>query len=139
MWRRRGIQFVRSAWSLRGSILEHGAEQLGEFSQRRAAGGLFFLEVFNTGPRMVLHAMRSYSARKQAGKIDLERAAEAVCTMSATDTAVSPAKLLRAGVPPEQLEPLLSFLMFHHIADISADGDRVWLNSDVRRAIESGR
>jgi hypothetical protein len=127
------------AWSLKGSVLEHGAETMGTFTQRRAAGGLMFFEIANAGPRMVLHGVSCHNARRRSGAIDLRRAAEAICTMFASDTAVSPAKLLRPGEPPDQLEPLLSFLMFHQIADVSAAGDRVWLNSDVRRAVGDAR
>jgi hypothetical protein len=132
--------FYLLAWSYRGSsVLEQHAEDLDTFTGRRHAGGLMVLELANIGPRMVMHAITTRAGRRRAGNVDLEHAAEAVCTMSATDSAVSPAKLLRPGEPPEALEPLLTFLMFHQLADISAAGDRVWLNSDVRRAIENAR
>ena len=132
--------FYVLAWSYRGtSVLEQHAEDLDTFTGRRHAGGLMVLELANIGPRMVMHALGTRAARRRAGNVDLERAAEAVCMMSANDSAVSPAKLLRPGEPPDVLEPLLALLMFHHIADISADGMRVWLNSDVRRSLESAR
>jgi hypothetical protein len=132
--------FYLLAWSYRGSsVLEQHAEDLDTFTGRRHAGGLMVLELANIGPRMVMHALGTRAARRRAGNVNLERAAEAVCTMSASDSAVSPAKLLRPGEPPDALEPLLAFLMFHHVADISSDGMRVWLNSDVRRALESAR
>lgn len=117
------------------SVLEQHAEDLDTFTGRRHAGGLMVLELANIGPRMVMHALGTRAARRRAGDVDLQRAAEAVGTMSAVDTGISPAKLLRSGESPDVLEPLLAFLMFHHIADISSAGDRVWLNSDVRRAL----
>jgi hypothetical protein len=125
------------AWILKGSILDRSAETMSPFAQRRTGAGLLVLDLANIGPRMVLYGMKCRSERKRCGDADIERAALAVAALSAFQTSVPPVQLLQNGEPAEQLEPLLGFLMHHQMVDISATGDRVWLNSDLRRKLEA--
>jgi hypothetical protein len=50
-----------------------------------------------------------------------------------TDSGISPAALLLPGEPADRLAPLLAYLLYHEIIDLSKQGDRVWLISHIRR------
>jgi hypothetical protein len=130
------------AWGLKGSILEQSQDTLdtiGRYGRRRAALPLVILEISNIGPRMVLYGIQLHRGRQNTGSVNLERAAMALHTLAMYDEGISPAKLLRPGEPPAQLEPLLGFLMFHDLADISKTGDRVWLRSEAREKLSAMR
>ena len=130
------------AWKLKGSVLESSAETLdtiGRFGRRRVALPLVILEMSNIGPRMVLHGISLHRGRQNTGAVNLERAALALQTLAMFGEGIPPAKLLRPGEPPAQLEPLLGFLMFHDLADISKTGDRVWLRTEAREKLNAMR
>jgi hypothetical protein len=121
------------AAALKGSVLDQAAEEgtfdassvAGFYAARRAAGPLVVIEIANAGPRMVLHSVRRLLARRRAGSPDFARVARAVVTLFAADGGIPPAQLVESGERAEVLEKLLPFLMFHDLADVSKNGDRV--------------
>lgn len=130
------------AWKLKGGVLDSSAESLdsmGRYAARRVAMPLVILEMSNIGPRMVLYGINLIRGRKNTGSVNLERAAMALHTLATYGEGISPAKLLRPGEAPAQLEPLLGYLMFHDLADISKTGDRVWLRSETREKLNAMR
>ena len=130
------------AGKLKGGVLDSSAETLdsmGRYAARRVALPLVILEMSNIGPRMLLYGIQLHRGRQNTGGVSLERAAIALQTLAMFGEGVPPAKLLRPGEPPAQLEPLLGFLMFHDLADISTTGDRVWLRSETREKLNTMR
>lgn len=130
------------AWKLKGGVLDSSAETLdsmGRYAARRVALPLVILEMSNIGPRMVLYGIQLQRGRRNTGSVNVERVAMALHTLAMFGEGISPAKLLRPGEAPAQLEPLLGFLMFHDLADISKIGDRVWLRSEAREKLNSMR
>jgi len=133
------IFFGIAAW-LRGSVLEAATDS-------DSIGGIFFSRIFlrvlivveiaNIGPRLVLWAVSRLRGHWRVRHTKLGRVAQCVATLTETDGGVSPAKLLFPGEPADALEPLLAFLLYHEMVDLSKQGDRVWLVSHTRRKLEA--
>jgi hypothetical protein len=134
------IFFGIAAW-LRGSVLEHavvdGDSFSGLFVSRLLVKILVVVEIANIGPRLVLWAIDRFRGQMRVRSTRLGRAAQCVATLTQTDGGISPAKLLFPEESPDQLQPLLAFLLYHQIVDLSKRGDRVWLNSHIRRKLEA--
>jgi hypothetical protein len=130
------------AWSAKGSIFEKNDsftdyDELPGFSIRgRAAAGMMFLEIANIGPRMVLYGTKQLRGQSSS-QVDLNRAAKAVAALMMSEDGIPPAQLLLEGEPAQNLEPILAFLMFYDLADISKDGDRVWLQTAARKKLDA--
>jgi hypothetical protein len=128
------------AATVKGSILESAAGD-GAFDNwfvsRRIAFWVMLAELANIGPRLVIYAWRKQRARSAVGPVDLHRAAAAVAALAVVEGGVGPAKLLQSNEPADVLEPLLAFLMYYDIADVSKTGDRVWLNSGAKQRLLS--
>jgi len=133
------VFFGFAAW-LRGSVLEHmvpdGDTISGMIFRRTVLKVLIVLELANIGPRLVLWAVGRYRGRRRVRRMKLGRVAQCVATLSQTDGGVSPARLLFPEESADKLEPLLAFLIYHEIVDLSKQGDRVWLTSNIRRRLE---
>jgi hypothetical protein len=129
--------FYLIAYKLRGSVLEHmapdGDSLSGRFMQRKVAPMLIIIEIANIGPRLVLWAIDRILGHRRVRGIGLGRIAQAVAELTTAHESISPAKLLFPDEPPKQLEPLLAYLLYHDIIDLSKRGDRVWLTSEFRR------
>jgi hypothetical protein len=127
--------FYLLAAAVKGSVLESAAEGGAldnRFVARRIGIGLILAELANIGPRLVVYGWRKRGARRAAGQVDLSRVAAAVAALAVVDGSIGPVKLLQPGESPDVLEPLLGFLLFYDIADVSKAGDRVWLSSGAK-------
>jgi hypothetical protein len=133
--------FFLIAWKLRGSVLEHtvpdGDSLSGRFMQRWVAPLLIIVEIANIGPRLVIWAIERMRGHRRVRGMGLGRIAQAVEELTRAEQGISPAKLLFPGEPPKQLEPILAFLLYYEIVDLSKRGDRVWMLSTVRQRLES--
>ncbi len=128
------------AHTLRGSVLEHwvpdGDSLSGRLMRRTIAPTLILLEVANIGPRLILWAIDRMRDQDRVRGATLDRIAICLAELSRTDGGISPASLLLPGEPADRLEPLLAFLLYHGMIDLSRQGDRVWLVSHVRRQLQ---
>lgn len=133
------IFFLMAYW-LRGSVLERwvpdGDTLSGRFMRKCVAPTLIILEIANIGPRLVLWAIDRLRGQYRVRGAPLPRIAQAIGTFLKTDSGISPAALLLSGEPADRLAPLLAFLLYHQIVDLSKQGDRVWLVSHWRRELE---
>jgi len=133
------IFFGVAAW-LRGSVLEHAVMETdsftGIFVSRFLVKVLLIVEIANIGPRLVLWAIDRWRGQMRVRSTKLGRAAQCVAVLTKVDGGISPAKLLFPEESPDKLEPLLAFLLYHQIVDLSKQGDRVWLVSHVRRKLQ---
>jgi hypothetical protein len=129
------IFFGIAAW-LRGSVLEAANDSDSIFFSRIFLRVLIVLEIANIGPRLVLWAVGRLRGQWRVRHTKLGRVAQCVATLTETDGGISPAKLLFPEESVDALEPLLAFLLYHEIVDLSKQGDRVWLVSHIRRKLE---
>ena len=132
------------AWTRRGSLTEQFAEETEDYASSsfvvwrargHAAGFLFIFDVLLFAPQMVIFAARRMHARLNVGRVDLPRVAEAVAVLAAADGGISPGKLLRPGEGGDVLGAIFDYLLLHDQIGISKAGDRVWMDSDVRRKL----
>jgi hypothetical protein len=135
--------FFLIAWRLRGSVLESMAPDedsfSGRFMQRKVAPILIIVEMANIGPRLVLWAVERMLGHRRVSGVGLGRIAQTVAELANSHESISPAKLLFPGESPKQLEPILAYLLYHEIVDLSKRADRVWLSSDFRRRLAATR
>jgi hypothetical protein len=134
------IFFGIAAW-LRGSVLEAAV------TDSDSIGGIFFprfflrvlivAEIANIGPRLVLWAVDRLPKQWRVRHTRLGRVAQCVATLTQSDGGISPVKLLYPEETPDALEPLLAFLLYHEVVDLSKQGDRIWLVSHIRRKLEA--
>ena len=129
------------AYYLKGSVLERwvpdGDTLSGRFMRRIIAPTLVILEIANIGPRLVLWAIDRLRDQGRVRGATPERIAQCLATLMIAEGGIGPAELLLPGEPADRLEPLLAFLLYHGIVDLSKQGDRVWLVSHIRRQLEA--
>ncbi len=122
-----------------GSILENtvpGSDLLqSRFIGRHLTMVLVVIEMANIGPRLVLWGGTQLRNRSAFGAVPRDRAAAALIVLADAAGGVSPAKLLRPDEPPEVLERLLGVLLYHGLADVSKNGDRVWITTAAKERI----
>jgi hypothetical protein len=132
--------FFLLAYYVNGSVLERwvpdGDTLSGRFMRRTIAPNLIILEIANIGPRLVLWAINRFLGHGRVRGATPLRVAQCLATLMNTDGGVSPASLLLPGEPADHLEPLLAYLLYNDIVDLSKRGDRVWLVSHIRRELE---
>jgi hypothetical protein len=133
--------FFLIAYRLRGSVLEHAvpdADSLsGRIMQRWIAPLLVIVEIANVGPRLVLWAVDRIRGQRRVRGMGLGRIAQALEELTAAEQGISPAQLLFPGESPKQLEPILAYLLYYEIVDLSKRGDRVWMISHVRQRLSA--
>jgi hypothetical protein len=133
--------FFLIAYRLRGSVLEHMVPDedslSGRFMQRKVAPLLVIAEMANIGPRLVLWAIERMLGHRRVRGVGLGRIAQAVGELANAHEGIGPAKLLFPDESPRQLEPIIAFMLYHQIADLSKRADRVWLTSDFRRRLQA--
>lgn len=96
-----------------------------------------FVEVFLTGPRMVL---RSRSHRKLATaleRVDRARTAEVVSKMLSRVGGMPPGELLKDGEPMSNVLPSVTWLSFYGWIGVTAKVDRVFLFTESREALRA--
>jgi hypothetical protein len=124
---------------LKGSILEATVPD-SDFMESRVGArvvGPFLVvaEIANFGPRLVLYGIKTLRNRHWIGQAQPARIAAAVATMIAADKAIAPAKLLLPGETADDLDPIMAFLLYHELADMSKTGDRMWLSTEGKRKL----
>jgi hypothetical protein len=131
--------FFLMAFTLRGSVLERwvpdGDSLSGRFARRYIAPTLVILEIANAGPRLIIWAVERVLGHARVSGASPQRMASCLAILMQADGGISPLKLLLPGESPDCLEPLLAYLLYHGIIDLSKQGDRVWLVSHVRREL----
>jgi hypothetical protein len=132
------ISFVIAHY-LKGSILEATVPDSDLLSNRmmsRTVGvPLVVAEIANFGPRLVLYGVKTLRGRRWIVPPDPGRIATAIAMLVAADSALSPGKLLLPGETADDLEPLLAFLLYHELVDLSKNGDRLWLTTEGKRKL----
>ncbi len=98
------------------------------------AGGL--VEIFLFGPRMVVGALRQLRFLSQLGPIERSRAAQVVAALFRHDGGLEIAKLYSGGGTVGELVPILAWLIVHRWIGVREAGDRAWLLSEAREAIQ---
>jgi hypothetical protein len=120
-----------------GSLLERFVDASDDsFAMRMARGRvgafLLMLDIANVGPTLVREGFRRIKGESQMSRLNSNRVAMGIQTLLADEYGMSPSKLIQPGETADDLEPLLAFLIFFHVVDLSKKGDRVWLTSRVR-------
>jgi hypothetical protein len=133
--------FFAMAYYIKGSVLERwvpdGDTLSGRFMRRTIAPNLIILEIANIGPRLVLWAISRFLGHNRVHGATPLRVAQCLATLKSANGGVSPAALLLPGEPADRLEPLLAYLLYNQLVDLSKRGDRVWLISHIRRDLEN--
>jgi hypothetical protein len=96
---------------------------------------LVVAEIANFGPRLILYGVKTLRNRHWIGQPQPVRIAAAVAAMVAADKAIPPAKLLLPGETADDLDPVMAFLLYHELADMSKTGDRMWLTTEGKRKL----
>lgn len=102
-------------------------------SPRVAASG--FVELFLIGPRFVLEGVGKLRSARRLRGVDVERAALIVADLRRCDHGVAIDRLVHPSEPIATVLAPLAYLLFHGWVGISANGDRVWLFSESKRAL----
>jgi hypothetical protein len=124
---------------LKGSILEatvpDSAFMESRMGARMVGPALVVAEIANFGPRLVLYGIKTLQNHHWIGQPQPARIAAAVAVMVTADAAVTPVKLLLSGETADQLEPVMAFLLYHELVDMSKTGDRLWLTTEGKRKL----
>jgi hypothetical protein len=104
-------------------------------SPRVAASG--FVELFLVGPRFVLEGLGKLRGAKKLRGVSIDRAATIVADLRRFDTGVPIHQLAHEGEHVSAVVQPLAYLLFHDWVGISATGDRVWLLSESKRALNA--
>jgi hypothetical protein len=93
----------------------------------------WLIRPFFFGPRLIV---RAFPQRKLlqllAANTDRPRAAEVLVKLASRDRGLPTTDLLKPGEAPGILTPTLAYLRQLDWVDCSADGSRIWLNSNYR-------
>jgi hypothetical protein len=131
------------AYLVRGSVLERwvpdGDTLSGRFMRRTIAPSLIILEIANIGPRLVIWSINRFLGHNRVLGATPLRVAQCLAMLMSANGGVNPAALLRPGEPADHLEPLLAYLLYNELVDLSKRGDRVWLISHIRNDLENYR
>jgi hypothetical protein len=90
-----------------------------------------YVEVALTGPRLLWEAIDQLRGRNHVSDADAALAAELVEQLRAAGAAVPVRDLIAAHRSPDEIHRAVCLLKHLDWADVSADGRRVWLRSDV--------
>lgn len=100
---------------------------------RAATSG--FMEIFLTGPRLVVPGFRHLRSSAKFSGIDPARAARAVAKLLLSGSGVPIKSLVEPGEPPEALGRALHWLAFFDWIGLAEKGDRVFLFSESRETL----
>lgn len=100
---------------------------------RVAASG--FVELFLIGPRFVLQGLSKLRSAKVLRGVNVERAAIMIADLRRFDQGVAIHQLAHPDEPVGDVLQPLAYLLFHGWVGISSSGDRVWLFSESKRAL----
>lgn len=93
----------------------------------------WLMRPFFFGPRLIVRAMPQRKLLQiLAANTDRPRAAEVLVKLASRDRGLPITDLVKPGESPAILTPTLSYLRQLDWVDCSADGSRIWLNSDYR-------
>jgi len=91
--------------------------------------------VFLIGPRLVVDAYRMTKLARGLPTVNVEQAAEVVCTLMSQSEGVETSSLLQPGKRFDDLLPTLAYLVFYRWIGVGDGWKRVWLWSQVREAL----
>lgn len=99
-------------------------------SPRASVAGL--IEVFLIGPRMLVSLYRDLHLSLLFKSVRLSRAAEIVAALFQHKAGVHPSKLAEPREDWTRLSTEIGYLATHQWIGVAANGERVWLPTDVR-------
>ena len=102
---------------------------------RVAASG--FVELFLTGPRFVLEGLDKLRGAKKLRGVNVDRAVAIIVDLGHFDIGVPIQRLVHDGERVAAVVGPLAYLLFHDWVGISASGDRIWLLSESKRALNA--
>ncbi len=103
--------------------------QIGRNPKASLAG---LVEIFLTGPRMLISAWRDFRIGLRCRGARLARAAQIVGALYRSGAGLPPRKLLNAGEGLTDLLGPIAYLAYHQWIGVAASGDKLWLPGDVR-------
>ncbi|NOT00924.1 MAG: hypothetical protein HOP29_09870 [Phycisphaerales bacterium] len=96
-----------------------------------------FVEVFLTGPRLVVDALRRRRVRGEVHECDFRRAVEMVRLLHSLDGGIDTEKTLHRGERIDDLIPTLAYLVFYRWIGVRGQWTRIWLTSHGRESLQS--
>jgi len=100
-------------------------------SPRASTAG--FVELFLTGPRLLLSAFRNTRMTIRLRSVDVERTALLLHQLLRANIGVPIQSLLQKSERPGDLELPLAYLVFHDWAAVAADHSKAWILSDAKK------
>ncbi len=131
-WRTRGD----FAMDTLGQEFHGPASSYGEWRARGVLlTGVFWTELALIGPRLLLGAWRENHRRRPFRHVDRGRACDILHILLNRDDGIETAALIHPHEPPADFRLTLRYLQHHLWIDLSRPGDRAWLPSEARRAL----
>jgi hypothetical protein len=127
-------------YATRGSLLNDAANEhadYGPYAQRMVGRGMaviIFIEMGLWGPRSILSGVRRISGRKAMTGADRNAAATIVANLLRGGDGLPTGAALK-GVADALSADALTYLAYYDWVGISTSGDRVWLLSESKRAL----
>lgn len=131
-------------WLTRGKLLESAADAYGEMGSwryvtgaNRGMAGLVFFEICLWGPRMVIAGSKKIAGQSKHADADRNVAATIVRAFALRDEGINTGELFTlSGGNDAIFGDALAYLLFLDLIGISKAGDRAWLLSQARRALD---
>jgi hypothetical protein len=101
---------------------------------RATSAGL--VEVFLTGPRLMLSGWRGFQAEKQLASVDRFRAGNVIVLLLTSDRALKMEALLSPGEELNDLLPTLAYLAVRGWIGLGERMTKVWLDSTARDGLQ---
>ena len=134
-------------WEERRSGGSYLSDRVMDFSPNPSSGGEYEMQRLEAtsavvtdmlmwGPRAILKGFATMRGEKPLQNRDrFERAALVIRKLLEHDSALLAGQLLLPGETLDQLRPTLRWMDYHDYIGMSADGKRVWLSTDARKAM----
>ncbi len=113
-----------------GAVTALAGEQA---SPRAATAG--FVELFLTGPRLVIEARRHLRLERLLRNVSLSHAAEIVVVLASSEKGIARDELQRRVGSSGDLLPALAFLASQEWIGVGEKVDRVWLRTEAREVL----
>lgn len=120
------------------ALLPHYYRSLGVVAGLAAnprASSASAVELFLSGPRLILGAWRGMKARRMLANVDRTRAAQVVGALLSLDHALGTKDVLQPGEELTDLLPVLAYLAYHRFVGVGDDMNKVWLSSEAREEL----
>ena len=126
----------------RGSFLSDAADEYKDYGavsrhmMGRGMAFVIFIEMGLWGPRSVLSAFRKFSGSRSMAGADRDAAAMIIANLLRGGDGL-PIGAALAGVQGSASSDALAYLAYYDWIGISKSGDRVWVLSDAKRALNA--